>query len=235
MNPRQKMVTFYVVMFLENSLLVIAWLVAVWDQAPWYRDTVPLVVFLSFAVGIAFMAIYYRFFHVRRLHYEAGGRPSVYGNNCDSTQRLSNHEATIGDGVIIACKEDVVKVESNGKVSDAHLIANGYHRYTNANGFAPLPYHNGIPGVFNCRFNNPAAATKRKKKKPTTFVPPPSVGVSVATAVAASISNPLSTNTAAGSLEENPSIVPFWRRPLPNHHNHQVRLLKIGMGNIRPY
>lgn len=40
----------------------------------------------------------------------------------------------------------------------------------------PSSVHNGIPGVFNCRFTNPyvAAMQKRKKKKPTTFVPPPS-------------------------------------------------------------
>lgn len=40
----------------------------------------------------------------------------------------------------------------------------------------PASVHNGIPGVFNCRFTNPymAAMQKRKKKKPTTFVPPPS-------------------------------------------------------------
>ena len=225
------MVTFYVVMFLENSLLVIAWLVAVWDQAPWYRDTVPLVVFLSFAVGIGFMAVYYRFFHVRRLHYEAGGRPSVYGHNCDSTQRLSNQEATLGDPVIIACKEEATAtkgVESNG-----HLLAlNGYAqpRYAVANGHAaPLPYHNGIPGVFNCRFNNPAAATKRKKKKPTTFVPPPSVGVTVS--VPSAIGHPLAASNTTAALDENPSVVPFWRRPLPSHHNHQVLLL----ASLLPY
>jgi hypothetical protein len=60
------MATFYVVMFLENALLVVAWLVGVWGEAPWYRNSVPIVVFLSFSTGITFMLLYYRYFHVRR-------------------------------------------------------------------------------------------------------------------------------------------------------------------------
>jgi hypothetical protein len=60
------MATFYVVMFLENALLVVAWLVGVWGEAPWYSNAIPSVVFLSFSTGIAFMLLYYRYFHVRR-------------------------------------------------------------------------------------------------------------------------------------------------------------------------
>lgn len=57
---RQKMVTFYVVMFLENSLLVCLWLVGIWNVKPdnWYM--VPLLVFFSFAIGMGFMVLYYR-------------------------------------------------------------------------------------------------------------------------------------------------------------------------------
>lgn len=57
---RQKMVTFYVVMFLENSLLVCLWLVGVWSVRPdnWY--IVPVLVFVSFAIGMGFMVLYYR-------------------------------------------------------------------------------------------------------------------------------------------------------------------------------
>jgi hypothetical protein len=60
------MAMFYVVMFLENGLLVAAWLVGVWGEAPWYRNAIPGVVLLSFCTGIAFMLLYYRYFHVRR-------------------------------------------------------------------------------------------------------------------------------------------------------------------------
>lgn len=73
-NHRQKMITFYVVMFLENSLLVFLWLIGTWIDRPdnWY--VTPLLIFASFVTGILFMLLYYRYFHVRRLGYEAGGR-----------------------------------------------------------------------------------------------------------------------------------------------------------------
>nr|CAD7456098.1 unnamed protein product [Timema tahoe] len=197
-NPRQKMITFYVVMFLENSLLVIAWLVGVWDEAPWYRDTVPFFVLVSFATGMAFMMLYYRYFHVRRLRYETGGSPS--NNNCDSTQRLSNTEGVV-------CKEDRSSLcnKTQGSQQNGKSVSNGYQRYSN--GY--LPYnHGGIPGVFNCRFNNPvvsAAATKRKKKKPTSFIPPPivtmpSVGLPAQQKDCEFTEGPLSNGSSVGML-----------------------------------
>nr|CAD7434609.1 unnamed protein product [Timema monikensis] len=316
-NPRQKMITFYVVMFLENSLLVIAWLVGVWDEAPWYRDTVPFFVLVSFATGMAFMMLYYRYFHVRRyrlsnqvqghqnvsspfsylimsggtdsltrfkatrmryrlsnqvqghqnvsspfsclfmsggtdsltrfkatrtryrlsnqvqghqnvsspfsclfmsggtdsltrfkatrtLRYETGGRRS--NNNCDSTQRLSNTEGDV-------CKEDRSSLcnKTQGSQQNGKTVSNGYQQYSN--GY--LPYnHGGIPGVFNCRFNNPAvsaAATKRKKKKPTSFVPPPivtmpSVGLPAQQKDCEFTEGPLSNGSSAAMLVEQPSV-----------------------------
>lgn len=47
-NPRQKIVTFYVVMLLENTLLVTVWLTGVY---PNYNFLVPLLIFSSFVVG----------------------------------------------------------------------------------------------------------------------------------------------------------------------------------------
>ncbi|XP_063218372.1 uncharacterized protein LOC134528566 [Bacillus rossius redtenbacheri] len=198
LNPRQKMATFYVVMFLENALLVVAWLVGVWDQAPWYRDTVPFFVLFSFAIGISFMMLYYRCFHVRRLRYEAGGRPSA---SCDSTQRLAGSDVLLGkDEQSNGSSKVEQETQQNGKV-----ISNGCQKY--GNGYMPY-HHGGIPGVFNCRFSNPAAAattTGRKKKKPTTFVPPPVVSM---------------PSVGAPAVGQEPaSPVPFWSRPLP--HNHQ--------------
>lgn len=57
---RQKMITFYVVMFLENWLLVSLWLVGVWPNRPenWYM--VPVLVLGSFLFGMSFMWLYYR-------------------------------------------------------------------------------------------------------------------------------------------------------------------------------
>lgn len=59
-NHRQKMITFYVVMFMENMLLVCLWLVGVWPDKPigWYL--IPILVLCSFAMGMAFMLLYYR-------------------------------------------------------------------------------------------------------------------------------------------------------------------------------
>nr|CAD7579104.1 unnamed protein product [Timema californicum] len=112
-----------------------------------------------------------------------------------------------------------------GSQQNGKTVSNGYQRYSN--GY--LPYnHGGIPGVFNCRFNNPAvsaAATKRKKKKPTSFVPPPivtmpSVGLPAQQKDCPFIEGPLGNGSSAGMLVQQPSVAaPFWRRHLP--HNHQ--------------
>lgn len=61
-------------MVLENGLLVVAWLAGSWNDRPenWYL--IPLLVLGLFSIGIIFMLLYYQYFHVRRLGYEAGGR-----------------------------------------------------------------------------------------------------------------------------------------------------------------
>ena len=73
-------VIFYTVMFLENSLLIGVWAVGVngSDLQSLQNHPRPIVLVLSllalFFGGLFFMGLYYRFFHVRRLRYEAGGR-----------------------------------------------------------------------------------------------------------------------------------------------------------------
>lgn len=59
-NHRQKMITFYVVMFLENTLLVFLWLIGIWHDKPnnWYVP--PFLILLSFGIGMFFMVLYYR-------------------------------------------------------------------------------------------------------------------------------------------------------------------------------
>lgn len=65
-NHRQKMITFYIVMFLENLLLVCLWMVGIWPERPirWYL--IPVTVLASFLVGILFMVIYYRYIKMLR-------------------------------------------------------------------------------------------------------------------------------------------------------------------------
>ncbi|XP_065091796.1 uncharacterized protein LOC135712711 isoform X1 [Ochlerotatus camptorhynchus] len=147
---RQKMLTFYVVMFMENCLLVCLWMVGIWHNRPegWY--TIPISVLCSFAIGLFFMVVYYRYFHVRRLGYESGGRAPWTGNKCGHCLDSCR------------CPENAEHVEIG--------------KFTGGCGSQKYPH--AIPGVFNCRFSNPVnAATKRKKKKPTTFVPPPNLAI----------------------------------------------------------
>uniref|UniRef100_A0A182Q1V0 XK-related protein n=1 Tax=Anopheles farauti TaxID=69004 RepID=A0A182Q1V0_9DIPT len=163
---RQKMLTFYVVMFAENCLLVCLWMVGVWPNRPegWYM--VPVSVLCSFAAGLFFMIVYYRYFHVRRLGYEAGGRlAEKCSAHCtgDGCRCLAGHEhegGGVGGG----------GVGGGGCKGGGATIGSGLG-HGGMNGIGGQKYPHAIPGVFNCRFSNPVnAATKRKKKKPTTSV-----------------------------------------------------------------
>lgn len=85
-------VIFYTVMFLENSLLIGVWAIGVngsdLESLKHHPRPIILVLILLalFFGGLFFMGLYYRFFHVRRLRYEAGGR--MNGTNVVTT--LSN-------------------------------------------------------------------------------------------------------------------------------------------------
>lgn len=85
---------FYVVMGLENAMLMFVWIIGVSTaNPPWYHITLPLTVLFLFFSGLGFMWIYYRYFHVRRLKYEAGGRFSSNNSNnvgIDSNMIINN-------------------------------------------------------------------------------------------------------------------------------------------------
>ncbi|KAL1455224.1 hypothetical protein WDU94_009334 [Cyamophila willieti] len=205
-SHRQKMIMFYLVMGLENGLLVFVWSVGVSHNPPWYYVTLPLTVFLLFFSGLGFMLLYYQYFHVRRLKYEAGGRLANNDSNT-STARL-NPDARSKHSLPNDLQKDLSHYSTyfngkglpneNGCMKSTELLAR--NRYPgNAS-------HGGIPGVFNCRFTNPYMAAIRKKKKPTSFVPPPCVP---------------STNNNSENIgqeehrEEHINMIPFWCRPLP--------------------
>lgn len=59
-NHRQKMFTFYIVMFMENCLLVCLWMVGIWIDKPQGWFWIPILVLSSFAAGMFFMLLYYR-------------------------------------------------------------------------------------------------------------------------------------------------------------------------------
>lgn len=145
-NHKQKMITFYVVMFLENWLLVCLWMVGIWSNRPENWFIVPILVFSTFLAGMFFMILYYRYFHVRRLGYESGGRVpnDCYSQHCKCSRSIENGRCR-GVSNHLNCDE----------TKYPHVIPGVFNcRFTN-------PVGNG--------------ATKRKKKKPTTFIPPPTI------------------------------------------------------------
>ncbi|XP_014260096.1 XK-related protein 6-like isoform X1 [Cimex lectularius] len=182
---RHKMVVYYVVMTLENSLLCFSWYL----NAPKTNnnEAMPLFLTCTYTAGILFMLLYYRFFHIRRLKYDVDGSVNV-----------SNE--VIGESSVTVPENEEKKKEPPKQ--EPHQIqslkpSGRYNRYYSGMGH----HHNGIPGVFNCRFTNPysAAISKRKKKKPTSFVPPPSI------------------------LPSQHCPVPFWCRPLVSEDKTVVR------------
>ncbi|XP_022913839.1 XK-related protein 7-like [Onthophagus taurus] len=74
------MTVFYIVMLMENSLLITAWMAAIWSSPPINWELIPILTLVLFMVGIFFMLIYYRFFHVRRLMDKPSTPPGVF--NC---------------------------------------------------------------------------------------------------------------------------------------------------------
>lgn len=85
-------------MGLENALLLVAWRIGVSRNPPWFSESLPLLVGLLFGAGLVFQALYYRYFHVRRLNYEAGGRLS--SNN--STARLAPARKETSNGTKVS-------------------------------------------------------------------------------------------------------------------------------------
>ncbi|XP_034946523.1 uncharacterized protein [Chelonus insularis] len=153
-NHRQKMIIFYTVMFLENSLLIGVWVAGVHGQEIQPHHFRPfvmvLILFALFFGGLSFMGLYYRFFHVRRLRYESGGRMNVNSSRQCPNSDISDEKITYDEKLTsLSTRQRKVKLGNNG-----------------------------IPGVFNCRFANPTVVNpNRKKKKPTSFVPPPTTNL----------------------------------------------------------
>ncbi|CAH0597008.1 unnamed protein product [Chrysodeixis includens] len=85
LNHRQKMVTFYCVMCVENWLLVTAWW---WSGRAAAPAPLAAAAAAAFCAGLAFMLLYYRYFHVRRLGYMLGEHQQ--GTNSSNTSQLKD-------------------------------------------------------------------------------------------------------------------------------------------------
>ncbi|KFM64988.1 XK-related protein 6, partial [Stegodyphus mimosarum] len=184
-NGRQKMMAFYVTMFLENSLLMAVYLFLK-GQTGWYNSMSVIVAWGGFSVGMVFMVLYYRFFHIQHLKHSLAPQTDVESHCADCVADTCN---THGNKANSFPEQDVVK---NGTKS---VGITQFPKSPNPVIFQPTNGHfqngmvSGIPGVFNCRLN---PAFKRKKKKPSSFVPPPA---------------PVSA-LGAGNKTSNP----FWKR-----------------------
>ena len=71
-STKLKIVTFYSIMLVENILLMALWTLGeqvtdVSHQVGWDRDDIFVAVSVSFFLGLVFMVIYYKYFHVRKI------------------------------------------------------------------------------------------------------------------------------------------------------------------------
>ncbi|CAG0893728.1 unnamed protein product [Darwinula stevensoni] len=67
-KPTRKHYTlFYILVFSENSTLVIMWFMNTIHSQMWYKIPALVVHFVTFALGIAFMLVYYFFFHPTKI------------------------------------------------------------------------------------------------------------------------------------------------------------------------
>ncbi|XP_063897573.1 uncharacterized protein LOC110379427 [Helicoverpa armigera] len=98
LNHRQKMVTFYCVMCVENWLLVVAWW---WSGRARRPAPTAAAAAAAFLAGLAFMLIYYRYFHVRRLGYMLGEHQQGTNSTNTSSQNKDCKQSNQADNPTI--------------------------------------------------------------------------------------------------------------------------------------
>lgn len=146
------MVAFYSTMLVENSLLTSVSLLGHGGESFVYSSICSWIVWGGFAFGLAAMALYYQFFHIRYI------KLSLLASNFDFLSNSNGHNKrhlpnSIPLHQTVNLNQNPAQLRSSGLVSPGSggMMA-------------------GIPGVFNCRLN---PALKRKKKKPSSFIPRP--------------------------------------------------------------
>ena len=96
-NTKLKILTFYTIMLVENVLLITLWTLG--DQSSvygWDRTRVFIAVFASFFLGLFFMVIYYRYFHVRKLSTTLTYNPSEEtAKEARKTPRIGPHDPAV--------------------------------------------------------------------------------------------------------------------------------------------
>lgn len=82
-------ITFYTIMFLENSVLLIVWYLSAIEKDSLTVYTVIFVACLTFVVGILSMILYYRFFHIPAKRLAIEGKDNICVNDSCINCKLS--------------------------------------------------------------------------------------------------------------------------------------------------
>lgn len=114
-NSKDVIMTYYVTMFLENSLLLAVSIIALNGAEVWFLQLSTCLVFIPFAIGILFMCIYYRYCHVKRLSY-------VYDSSTSSNRDSENPCSTLSLG---ASPQHSSLEHSSGSLSPSSSSNNG--------------------------------------------------------------------------------------------------------------
>ncbi|XP_036810411.1 XK-related protein 5 [Oncorhynchus mykiss] len=104
---RCRMAGFYLAMFIENALLLLAgsdfFSVASWDSMG-----IPAAVFCSFLIGVIALVLYYRFLHPKSFeifqsirHHGMGGACAVRGSSLSLEEKSHRHSQLVGGGNLL--------------------------------------------------------------------------------------------------------------------------------------
>ncbi|KAG9510485.1 Uridine diphosphate glucose pyrophosphatase NUDT14 [Fragariocoptes setiger] len=155
-NSKQKMFLFYLLMFLENNLLLSVCL-GFSPYLSWTRSISVLTVYLGFLIGITFMMIYYRQFHVNVINADLSASD-------DSLDSIADHLTPAGKK-IIGYKPGTMSVTHHVRdpivnnhsppppQQQSHQLQPQQQHYY-ANNLPTMSSTNKLPGVFSCRLNS---------------------------------------------------------------------------------
>lgn len=150
------MTSYYVIMFLENNLLLTVCLVFS-SQVTWIKHVSMIVVYLGFVVGMLFMFLYYKYFHVNVLN---------NGLSC-SQESIDSIADQLSSGAkkITGFKPGTLRLKSEDSLTSAHkynsnisaTLRSGSQPEIARNIKPPYLTSSQVPlpqsGVFNCKLN----------------------------------------------------------------------------------
>lgn len=111
-NSKIKMTVYYLIMFLENNLLLTVCLIFS-SQVTWFKNLSILVVYLGFVFGMMSMCIYYKYFHVNILN---------DGLSCsnDSIDSIADQLSAAGKK-IAGFKPGTLRLKSEDSLTSGHI------------------------------------------------------------------------------------------------------------------